>query len=114
MKASDGELTRRASIKLAGTAAIGVPMATVGGYAAAQSTNARSDPAPARTFPETRMIMVILGHKTLSEAERYTREVEAARPWPFGHQARSVRGFLRIHSCRPNASTALRSPNIRL
>jgi len=52
MKASHPALTRRASIKLAGTAAIGLPMATFGTNATAQSTNARSVDAPARTFPD--------------------------------------------------------------
>ena len=52
MKASHTALTRRTSLKLAGTAAIGLPMATFGTNATAQSTNARSVDAPARTFPD--------------------------------------------------------------
>jgi beta-glucosidase len=54
MKASDMELTRGDSIKLAGTAAVGVPMATFAGHASAQSTNVRTGSAAnaARTFPD--------------------------------------------------------------
>src|SRR5262245_43294934 len=53
MKANHRELNRRASIKLAGAAAIGLPMATFGGPAFAQSADAQPAAAGAiRTFPE--------------------------------------------------------------
>src|SRR5262245_55295423 len=54
MKHGESELTRRASIKLAGTAAIALPMATSGGHASAQLTNVQAVAAsdPARTFPD--------------------------------------------------------------
>src|SRR5262249_33545579 len=42
-------LTRRDSIRFAGTAAVGLPMATLGGHASAQSTSAA--PGATRTFP---------------------------------------------------------------
>src|SRR5262245_23595034 len=42
-------LTRRDSIMFAGTAAVGLPMATIGSPASAQSTSA--EPGAARTFP---------------------------------------------------------------
>src|SRR5262245_19399858 len=43
-------LTRRDSIRFAGTAAVGLPMATLGGHASAQSTSAA--PGATRTFPD--------------------------------------------------------------
>src|SRR5215831_4069398 len=48
------ELTRRDAIKTAGTAAIGLPMATLGGRVLGRSTNDRSGATPdsARTFPK--------------------------------------------------------------
>src|SRR5262245_9854686 len=48
------KLTRRDAIKFAGTAAIGLPMATFGGHASAQSANVRPGAAPdaAQTFPQ--------------------------------------------------------------
>src|SRR3712207_1809989 len=54
MKAYDTALTRRNSIKLAGTAAFGMPVATFGGTASAQSTNVGpgAGPAAARRFPD--------------------------------------------------------------
>jgi beta-glucosidase len=54
MQASATDPTRRASIQLAGAAAIGVSVAGLGGHASAQSTASRSGPAPeaARTFPD--------------------------------------------------------------
>jgi hypothetical protein len=45
MKPHDTELTRRDSIKVVGTAAIGLPIATFGGHASAQSTSAQPSAA---------------------------------------------------------------------
>ena len=52
MKYSEIQLTRRTSMKLAGTAAMAVSTATFGGHASAQSTNARLSTAPTRTFSD--------------------------------------------------------------
>jgi len=52
VKYSEIQLTRRTSMKLAGTAAMAVSTATFGGHASAQSTNARLSTAPTRTFPD--------------------------------------------------------------
>src|SRR5262245_58969461 len=48
------KLTRRDALKFAGTAAIGLPMATFGGHASAQSANVRPGAASdaAQTFPK--------------------------------------------------------------
>src|SRR5262245_8641390 len=48
------ELTRRDAIKFSGAAAVGIPLATLGGHAFAQSASARQAAAPdaARTFPK--------------------------------------------------------------
>jgi len=51
---SRDKLTRRDAIRLAGTAAAGLPMATLGGHAPAHSPDAPpgSGPGAARTFPD--------------------------------------------------------------
>jgi len=54
MRVSTADLTRRASIQLAGAGAMGLPVAGLGGHASAPSTDAQpgSEPEAARTFPD--------------------------------------------------------------